>query len=120
MVSAPPFAWVLPAPQRLNPVLTAPLFRHAVMSSQHGIPGLLNGVYEEDGPPTDDADIMLTSLPIDLLAEFHVEATKQIAIKDKPLLDDLEKAGFKLNRYPAGLCVALAPLTAQAESLYVF
>ncbi|BGP43329.1 hypothetical protein JCM10449v2_007360 [Rhodotorula kratochvilovae] len=76
-----------------------------VMSSEHGIPGLLNGVYEEDGPPTDDADIMLTSLPIDLLAEFHTEATKQIAIKDKPLLDDLQKVGFKLNPYPAGLFI---------------
>ncbi|BGP11269.1 hypothetical protein JCM10049v2_007172 [Rhodotorula toruloides] len=74
-----------------------------VMSSEHGIPGLLNGVYEENGPPLDDADMMLASLPIDLLAEFHTEATKQIAIKDKPLLDGLEKAGFKLNHYPAGL-----------------
>ncbi|BGP35261.1 hypothetical protein JCM10296v2_007096 [Rhodotorula toruloides] len=65
-----------------------------VMSSEHGIPGLLNGVYEENGPPLDDADMMLSSLPIDLLAEFHTEATKQIAIKDKPLLDGLQKAGF--------------------------
>ncbi|BGP27574.1 hypothetical protein JCM10295v2_006546 [Rhodotorula toruloides] len=74
-----------------------------VMSSEHGIPGLLNGIYEENGPPLDDADMMFGSLPIDLLAEFHTEATKQIAIKDKPMLDGLEKAGFKLNHYPAGL-----------------
>uniref|UniRef100_A0A0K3CQ10 BY PROTMAP: gi/472582471/gb/EMS20157.1/ dimethylaniline monooxygenase (N-oxide-forming) [Rhodosporidium toruloides NP11] gi/647402401/emb/CDR48655.1/ RHTO0S19e01728g1_1 [Rhodosporidium toruloides] n=1 Tax=Rhodotorula toruloides TaxID=5286 RepID=A0A0K3CQ10_RHOTO len=74
-----------------------------VMSSKHGIPGLLGGVYEENGPPLENADIMLASLPIDLLAEFHTEATKQIALKDKPLLDDLQKAGFKLRDYPAGL-----------------
>ncbi|KPV71896.1 uncharacterized protein RHOBADRAFT_39941 [Rhodotorula graminis WP1] len=76
-----------------------------VMSSEHGIPELLNGVYEEDGPPLDDADIMLTSLPVDLLAEFHVEAGKRIAIKDKKLLEDLEKAGFKHNPYPGSLFI---------------
>ncbi|KAK4701397.1 hypothetical protein P7C70_g4838, partial [Phenoliferia sp. Uapishka_3] len=76
-----------------------------VMSSQHGIPGLLAGFYEEGGPPTDDADIMLTSLPIDLVAEFHVEATKAIAIKDKAILDGLTKVGFKHNPYPAGLFI---------------
>lgn len=64
---------------------------------------MLGGVYEENGPPLENADIMLASLPIDLLAEFHTEATKQIALKDKPLLDDLQKAGFKLRDYPAGL-----------------
>ncbi|BGP19956.1 hypothetical protein JCM10213v2_008087 [Rhodosporidiobolus nylandii] len=76
-----------------------------VMSSEHGIPGLLNGVYEENGPPVDDADIMLTSLPLNVLAEFHVEATKEIAKKDAPLLRDLEKAGFKLNPYKEGLFI---------------
>ncbi|GAA5907376.1 hypothetical protein JCM5296_002178 [Sporobolomyces johnsonii] len=76
-----------------------------VMSSEHGVPGLLKGVYEENGPPIDDADIMLTSLPIDVLNEFHSEATKEIAIKDKPLLDDLKKVGFKLNPYPGGLFI---------------
>ncbi|GAA6040485.1 hypothetical protein JCM8097_004573 [Rhodosporidiobolus ruineniae] len=76
-----------------------------VMSSEHGIPGLLKGVYEEGGPPVDDADLMLTSLPIDLLAEFHAEATKEIAKKDGPLLRDLEAAGFKLNPYQNGLFI---------------
>lgn len=75
-----------------------------VMSSKHGIPGLLNGVYEEGGPDLPLADLMLLSLPVDLLAEFHISATKDIAEKDKDLLDGLTKAGFKLNHYPAGLC----------------
>ncbi|KWU44303.1 pyridine nucleotide-disulfide oxidoreductase family protein [Rhodotorula sp. JG-1b] len=74
-----------------------------VMSSEHGIPGLLKGVYEENGPPTDDADIMLTSLPLDVLEQFHISATEDIAVKDKVILDDLQKAGFKLNKYPGGL-----------------
>ncbi|KAM0747858.1 dimethylaniline monooxygenase [Meredithblackwellia eburnea MCA 4105] len=76
-----------------------------VMSSKYGIPGLLAGVYEEGGPSCEDADIMLTSLPIDLLAEFHVGATKDIAEKDKDILDGLTKAGFKLNHYPQGLFI---------------
>lgn len=71
-----------------------------VMSSEHGIPGLLKGVYEEDGPPTDDADIMLTSLPLNVLEEFHIAATEDIAVKDKLILDDLQKAGFKLSACP--------------------
>ncbi|GAA6011517.1 hypothetical protein JCM10207_002646 [Rhodosporidiobolus poonsookiae] len=76
-----------------------------VMSSEHGIPGLLNGVYEEGGPPLDDADLLLTSLPIDLLAEFHEAATVEIAKKDAVILRDLERAGFKLNPYKNGLFI---------------
>ncbi|KAK4051477.1 hypothetical protein OIO90_004691 [Microbotryomycetes sp. JL221] len=76
-----------------------------VMSSEHGIPGLLNGYYEENGPPLENADMMLQSLPVDLLEEYHIEATKRIAELDKPLLDGLQKAGFKLNNYPGGLFI---------------
>lgn len=75
------------------------------MSSEHGIPGLLDGFYQENGPELQDADIMLTSLPINLVAEFHVGATKAIAVKDKVLLDGLTRAGFKLNPYAAGLFI---------------
>ena len=73
------------------------------MSSEHGVPGLLDGYYQEGGPATHDADIMLTSLPVELLKEYHIEAGKAIAIKDKVLLDGLTKAGFKLNPYPGSL-----------------
>ncbi|KAK4049999.1 hypothetical protein OIV83_003823 [Microbotryomycetes sp. JL201] len=76
-----------------------------VMSSKHGIPGLLRGFYEEDGPPLENADMMLQSLPVDLLEQFHIGATKRIAELDKPLLDGLTKAGFKLNHYPGGLFI---------------
>lgn len=76
-----------------------------VMSSKHGIPGLLDGYYQEGGPPIEDADLMLTSLPVDLLNEYHIEATKAIAVKDKDLLDSLTAVGFKLNPYPGGLFI---------------
>lgn len=70
---------------------------------------------------------MLTSLPVNLLNEYHIGATKAIAVseyslflfrhleydltflspgtEDKALLDGLTKAGFKLNHYPGGLFI---------------
>lgn len=48
---------------------------------------------------------MLTSLPVDMLEEYHIEATKAIAVKDKEMLDGLTKVGFKLNPYPGGLFI---------------
>lgn len=50
---------------------------------------------------------MFTSLPIDLLNEYHTEATKAIAVKDKVLLDDLTKGQQLLH------------LTRQAASDYL-
>lgn len=40
---------------------------------------------------------MLQSLPVDMLEEYHIEATKAIAVKDKPMLDGLEKGGSKFE-----------------------
>lgn len=79
------------------------------MSSEHGIAGLLGGLYEEGGPPTEDADIMFTSLPLNVVSDIHTEATKEIKRKDKELLDGLTKAGFKLNPYPPGLFMKCEP-----------
>ncbi|KDE04172.1 hypothetical protein MVLG_05396 [Microbotryum lychnidis-dioicae p1A1 Lamole] len=76
-----------------------------VMSSEHGLHELLKGVYGENGPPLDEADIILTSLPTNVLAQFQTEATKEVTRKDKDLLDGLRKAGFKLNPYPEGLFI---------------
>ena len=75
------------------------------LSQEHGVPGLLKGFYEEGGPSTENADLMLSSLPIDLLEQFHIGATKEIEILDRPLLDGLEKASFKLNPYSGGLFI---------------
>jgi len=74
-----------------------------VVSSEHGLPGWLNGFYEENGPHVDDADIMFTSLPINLVEAFHIESTKKIEQLDKDMLDGLEAVGFKLNRFNSGL-----------------
>ncbi|POW03984.1 hypothetical protein PSHT_11451 [Puccinia striiformis] len=53
---------------------------------QHGIPALLEGLYEEGGMDTEDADLIFTSLPINIL-------------------ESLENVGFKLDPYPAGMLI---------------
>ncbi|MEQ8799443.1 MAG: NAD(P)/FAD-dependent oxidoreductase [Salinisphaeraceae bacterium] len=68
-----------------------------VISSENGIPTLFGGLYEEGGPPTEDADLMFASLPYPLLAELHKGLTQQVAEMDRELLDGLESAGFKLD-----------------------
>lgn len=50
---------------------------------------------------------MFSSLPMALVERFHKVATKDVFEKDKPVLDGLEKAGFKLNRFESGLFMKL-------------
>ena len=68
-----------------------------VMSSENGIAVLFAGLYEEGGPPVEDADLMLSSFPIPLIGQLHVGATKVLAEMDAELLAGLEAAGFKLD-----------------------
>ncbi|MDQ1505998.1 MAG: hypothetical protein QOD57_3725 [Actinomycetota bacterium] len=68
-----------------------------VMSSENGIAVLFAGVYEEGGPPVEDADMMFSSLPFPLVGELHKQATKVLADLDGELLAGLEKAGFKVD-----------------------
>lgn len=68
-----------------------------VMSSENGLGILFKGLYDEDGPPTEDADIMFSSTPNRVHQRIHMFVTQLIAQADKPLLDGLKKAGFKLD-----------------------
>jgi hypothetical protein len=47
------------------------------------------GVFSREGEGGRSHDIMLTSLPLDVLEQFHISATEDIAVKDKVILDDL-------------------------------
>ncbi|KAJ4387398.1 hypothetical protein N0V93_007989 [Gnomoniopsis smithogilvyi] len=58
------------------------------------------GLFEEGGPPTEDADLMSWSLPIEVLKAVHVENTRKQQIADGETLTGLTKAGFKLDRGP--------------------
>ena len=68
-----------------------------VMSSKNGIAVLLGGLYEDGGPPVEDADLMLSSFTFPVVGQLHVGATKVLAEMDAELLAGLEGAGFKLD-----------------------
>jgi hypothetical protein len=54
-------------------------------------------MYEEGGPPIEDADIMGQSLPIPVQFALNVGLTKRIAETEKETLEGLESAGFKID-----------------------
>ena len=51
----------------------------------------------DEGPSVDDCDLIATSMPLSLLRRSHIEFTRRASTIDKPLLDDLERRGFKLD-----------------------
>ena len=57
---------------------------------------LAYALYDE-GPPTEDCDLIATSMPFALARKSHIALTAQGKILDKPLLDGLEAKGFKLD-----------------------
>ena len=71
-----------------------------VMSSKAGLDVLLAGLYVEGGPETEDADLIFMSFPNKMLKRMHMDATEDIAERDKEMLSGLEKAGFKTDKGP--------------------
>ncbi|CAI6227813.1 unnamed protein product [Periconia digitata] len=57
----------------------------------------LKGLYDEDGPPTEDADLALHSIPSELFKSQQVKLTRVQNENDKALLDGLRSAGFGLD-----------------------
>ena len=57
---------------------------------------LAYALYDE-GPPTEDCDLIATSMPFALARKSHIALTAQGKTLDKPLLDGLETKGFKLD-----------------------
>ena len=68
-----------------------------VISAQKGLYMLHKGLYEENGPSTEDADIYGQSLPIPVQFALNVSATERIAAIERQQNDGLTKAGFKLD-----------------------
>lgn len=83
-------------------------------SSTAALGVLFRDLYEENGPPTEDADIMFSSTPnhmfkvrlpplsvlrMTVTSEqiLHKYATEEIAELDRPTLDGLQKVGFKID-----------------------
>ncbi|KUM59227.1 hypothetical protein ACN42_g7916 [Penicillium freii] len=62
----------------------------------------LRGLYEENGPPVADADLLLHGTPTPVMKALQIHITAQEAEHDKELLDGLARAGFKVDRGPNG------------------
>lgn len=62
----------------------------------------LAGLYDESGPPVDDADVIFWSIPSSVLKSIHQDTTALQNKHDAKLLSGLEKAGFKLDQGPDG------------------
>lgn len=57
---------------------------------------LAYSLYDE-GPPTEDCDLITVSVPLALLRKAHQIHTARARELDRPLLDALERIGFKLD-----------------------
>lgn len=62
----------------------------------------LKGIYSEDGPQVDDADMLIHGLPTPVLKAIQVKVGERQAECDKDLLQGLDRAGFKVDRGPDG------------------
>lgn len=51
----------------------------------------------DEGPPLEDCDLITTSMPLSLMRKSHVMITEQAKKLDQPLLDALERKGFRLD-----------------------
>lgn len=58
---------------------------------------LYDGVYLGPGPSLDDRDLINASFPLPVMRVAHKLLTDQVREIDKPLLDGLERAGFRLD-----------------------
>lgn len=66
---------------------------------------LMKGIYDETGPPVEEADMINMSMPSPVLKRFHSDATAEMTRLDTPLLRGLIAAGFAVDNGPdcAGL-----------------
>jgi thioredoxin reductase len=58
---------------------------------------LYDNIYYGAGPSRDDRDLISVSMPLQVMKQAHKLITDQTRILDKPLLDGLERIGFRLE-----------------------
>jgi putative flavoprotein involved in K+ transport len=81
-----------------------------VVSRDHG-QVVFAGLFEENGPSTEDADLLYASLPTDVFRAMFVQATAAIAEQDKALLDALRARGFRVDFGEDGSGLAISFLS---------
>jgi cation diffusion facilitator CzcD-associated flavoprotein CzcO len=60
------------------------------------------GLYSEDGPPTDEADLLTHSVPLALLKSREIEKTVRLEQENHEFFKGLRRAGFKVDKGPDG------------------
>ncbi|KAJ3804067.1 hypothetical protein F5876DRAFT_91876 [Lentinula aff. lateritia] len=69
-----------------------------VVSTENGLRVLLDGLYEENGPPTEIADLVNASIPNLVMVQLGRIQTEYICQLDKDILNALHTRGFQTNR----------------------
>ncbi|KAF9065637.1 hypothetical protein BDP27DRAFT_1331715 [Rhodocollybia butyracea] len=70
-----------------------------IMSAEKGLKVYFSGLYYENGPPIDVADLISASFPVAFAVHgFQQRVTELIADMDKDLLSALAKRGFRANK----------------------
>ncbi|KAJ5467515.1 hypothetical protein N7475_005267 [Penicillium sp. IBT 31633x] len=72
-----------------------------VVSSESTLKICFKGLYDETGPPTEDADLYLWSIPSRLFKAQQIKVTKLTRQNDAKTIEGLEKAGFKVDMGPS-------------------
>ncbi|KOS19463.1 putative indole-3-pyruvate monooxygenase [Escovopsis weberi] len=62
----------------------------------------LKGIYSEDGPPVEDADLLMAAVPMAVLKAIQTQVVKLQAEHDKEVLSGLARAGFRVDSGPDG------------------
>lgn len=68
-----------------------------VINSEIGLKVTTKGLYEEGGPKTETADLILQSMPVKLLNLVMQQQYRQTMILEKDLHESLKKSGFKAD-----------------------
>lgn len=71
-----------------------------VMSSKAVLDLLLYPSYCEDGPPTEEADLLTWGKPAEVYKAIQADLNERQQVQDKDILEGLDKAGFKTDRGP--------------------
>ncbi|KAI9924890.1 hypothetical protein ASPWEDRAFT_40542 [Aspergillus wentii DTO 134E9] len=82
-----------------------------VITAEKGVFMMHEGLHEENGPPTEEADLMAESLPFPVQFALSVHFTNKVRAIEKETLEGLERAGFKLDFGVDGAGISRAYMT---------
>ncbi|RAK97101.1 putative flavin-binding monooxygenase [Aspergillus ibericus CBS 121593] len=82
-----------------------------VITVEKGVIMMHEGQHDENGPPTEEADLMHECLPYPVQFALSVHFTKRVALAEQDILSGLERAGFALDFGIDGAGIARAYMT---------